>query len=88
MLASECLVALESVATTANKFLAKEENGKKTCSKSLEGLLPIFRRKLRTSAQRLLEQNWSDESLENGWKNKVLILVAMSHAMCYQLSFD
>ncbi|XP_021907461.1 Fanconi anemia group D2 protein isoform X2 [Carica papaya] len=70
MLASECLVALESVATTANKFLAKEENGKKTCSKSLEGLLPIFRRKLRTSAQRLLEQNWSDESLENGWKNK------------------
>lgn len=72
MLASESLLTLESIVISLQKFLDKlEGNGKSAHSKFIQGVLHVLHKRLGTSAQNLLQYNWDDESLENGWKNKV-----------------
>lgn len=72
MLASESLLTLESIVISLQKFLdTLEGNGKSTHSKSIEGSLHVLHKRLGTSAQNLLQCKWDNESLENGWKNKV-----------------
>ncbi|KDP30138.1 hypothetical protein JCGZ_18133 [Jatropha curcas] len=70
-LASESLLTLESMVTSIQTFLDKlESNGKSIWSQSTHGVLQILRRRLGTSAQKLLKHSWNGENLENGWKNK------------------
>ncbi|PON88034.1 Fanconi anaemia protein FANCD [Trema orientale] len=71
MLASESLLTLESIATSARKSLDKfrEENSNQMHSR-IQGALAILCSKLGTSAEKLLKHRWDTEHLENGWKCK------------------
>lgn len=72
MLASESLFTLESIVTSVKIFLDKlEGNSKQMNSGFVTGAVPILRRKLGTSAQKLLMHRWDSENLENGWRSKV-----------------
>lgn len=72
MVASESLLTLESVVISLQGFLDKlGENNTTTHSGVIQSVLNNLHCRLGISAQKLLKHNWSDESLENGWRNKV-----------------
>ncbi|KAM5580264.1 hypothetical protein ABKV19_009822 [Rosa sericea] len=71
MLASESLFTLESVVTSVQKFVSKlEGNGKSMQYGFVQEAVPILRRKLGTSAEKILRHRWDDDNLDNGWKSK------------------
>ncbi|KAF3445135.1 hypothetical protein FNV43_RR14828 [Rhamnella rubrinervis] len=71
MLASESLFTLESIVTSVQVYLDKlEGNSSHMNSGFIQGAVPILRRKLGTSAQKLLRHRWDTENLENGWRSK------------------
>ncbi|XP_050384590.1 uncharacterized protein LOC126801166 [Argentina anserina] len=71
MLASESLFTLESVVTSVQKFVSKlEENGKSMQYGFIQEAVPALRRKLGTSAEKVLRYRWDDEHLDNGVKSK------------------
>nr|XP_011467650.1 PREDICTED: Fanconi anemia group D2 protein [Fragaria vesca subsp. vesca] len=71
MLASESLFTLESVVTSVQKFVSKlEGNGKSMQYEFIQEAVPTLRRKLGTSAEKVLRQRWDDDNLDNGWKSK------------------
>ncbi|XP_048327057.2 uncharacterized protein LOC107405260 isoform X1 [Ziziphus jujuba] len=71
MLASESLFTLESIVTSVQTFLVMlEGNGNHMNSGFVEGAVPILKKKLETSAQKLLRHKWDGENLENGWRSK------------------
>ena len=71
MLASEVVLALESVIISLQKVLDKplEGTGKHTLT-IIQELLATLRSKLSPSAQKILSHSWDNE-VENGWKGKV-----------------
>ncbi|KVI08594.1 hypothetical protein Ccrd_013037 [Cynara cardunculus var. scolymus] len=71
MLASEVVLAMESVVISLQKILDKplEGTGKHTLT-TIQELLATLRSKLSSSAQKLLSHNWHND-IENGWKGKV-----------------
>ncbi|KAK0584958.1 hypothetical protein LWI29_021372 [Acer saccharum] len=71
MLASECLLTLESVVISLQIFLGKlEGNSLSTNRELIQGVLHVLHSRLGTSSQKLLKHDWNNETLENGWKNK------------------
>ncbi|XP_024986799.1 Fanconi anemia group D2 protein homolog [Cynara cardunculus var. scolymus] len=70
MLASEVVLAMESVVISLQKILDKplEGTGKHTLT-TIQELLATLRSKLSSSAQKLLSHNWHND-IENGWKGK------------------
>lgn len=81
MLASDCLLTLESVVTSAHMFLDKLDRSGKSISVSIHKVLPTLCSRLGNSARKFLRHNWDTENLENGWKNKV-----RPYMLCFQLS--
>ena len=72
MLASECLLTLESVVISLQIFLGKLEGSSLSTNRELiQGVLNVLHSRLGTSSQKLLKHDWNNETLENGWKNKV-----------------
>ncbi|WZZ79045.1 hypothetical protein YC2023_099617 [Brassica napus] len=72
-LAFECLLTLQLVVTSAQKYIGKvsEEVIKKRCVGPIQGLVPSLHAKLGTSAEKLLRHEWIDETTDNkGLKNK------------------
>ncbi|VVB01104.1 unnamed protein product [Arabis nemorensis] len=72
-LAFECLLTLQLLVTSAQKYLGKvsEEATKKRYSGHAQGLVPSLHAKLGASAEKLLRHQWIDESTDNkGLKNK------------------
>ncbi|CAN8324527.1 unnamed protein product [Cochlearia groenlandica] len=72
-LAFECLLTLQLVVTSAQKYIGKvpEEATKRSHSGPVPGLIPSLLAKLGTSAEKLLRHKWIDESTDNkGSKNK------------------
>ncbi|KAK4833935.1 hypothetical protein QYF36_013666 [Acer negundo] len=71
MLASECLLTLESVVISLQIFLGKlEGNSLSTNRELIQGVLHVLHSRLGTFSQKLLKHDWNNETLENGWKNK------------------
>ncbi|KAL5805956.1 hypothetical protein ACOSQ4_028689 [Xanthoceras sorbifolium] len=71
MLASECLLTLESVVISLQIFLGKLDGNSLIMNRELiQGVLHVLHSRLGTSSQKILKHNWNNESLENGWKNK------------------
>ncbi|KAJ9541107.1 hypothetical protein OSB04_027613 [Centaurea solstitialis] len=70
MLASEVVLALESVVISLQKVLDKplEGTGKHTLT-IIQELLATLRTKLGSSARKVLSHSWHDD-VENGWKGK------------------
>ncbi|ANM66640.1 fanconi anemia group D2 protein [Arabidopsis thaliana] len=72
-LAFECLLTLQLVVTSVQKYLGKvsEEANRKRNPGHFHGLVPNLHAKLGTSAEKLLRHKWVDESTDNkGLKNK------------------
>ncbi|XP_020874500.1 Fanconi anemia group D2 protein homolog [Arabidopsis lyrata subsp. lyrata] len=72
-LAFECLLILQLVVTSVQKYIGKvsEEANKKRNPGHFQGLVPSLHAKLGTSAEKLLRHKWVDESTDNkGLKNK------------------
>lgn len=79
MLASESLFTLESIVTSVQTFLVMlEGNGNHMNSGFVEGAVPILKKKLETSAQKLLRHKWDGENLENGWRSKVRLPLSLA----------
>ncbi|RID50033.1 hypothetical protein BRARA_H00789 [Brassica rapa] len=72
-LAFECLLTLQLVVTSAQKYIGKvsEEVTKNRYVGPIQGLVPSLHAKLGTSAEKLLRHEWIDETTDNkGLKNK------------------
>lgn len=72
--------------TSVQTFLVKlEGNGNHINSGFVEGAVPILKKKLGTSAQKLLRHRWDGENLENGWRSKVRLSLALILFLSYEL---
>ncbi|KAF9595259.1 hypothetical protein IFM89_038262 [Coptis chinensis] len=81
LLASEVLVTLESIVSSAQSFLDKllEGSGKSTHLGFVQKVIPLMRKRLGTYAHQLLTHNWDSENFENGSKSKGEIIQRILH---------
>ncbi|KAF9592010.1 hypothetical protein IFM89_011593 [Coptis chinensis] len=81
LLASEVLVTLESIVSSAQSFLDKllEGSGKSTHLGFVQKVIPLMQKRLGTYAHQLLTHNWDSENFENGSKSKGEIIQRILH---------
>ncbi|KAF9592495.1 hypothetical protein IFM89_015066 [Coptis chinensis] len=81
LLASEVLVTLESIVSSAQSFLDKllEGSGKSTHLGVVQKVIPLMQKRLGTYAHQLLTHNWDSENFENGSKSKGEIIQRILH---------